>query len=89
MHFDVRADVDPLADVVKVALVERGKTPIDADFLTAEWVPGQVWAAGVDVRARRLVAKGTLVRGEIYRVWVQVTDSPEVPEMLCGTVLGV
>lgn len=87
MHFDVTANVDPLPDGVKVALVEHRATPADADFDVAEWEPGQTWASpATQLRVRYFVAKNTLTAGQRYDAWVQISDNPETPEIFAGVV---
>jgi hypothetical protein len=90
MHFDVTADVDPLADVVKVALPGHRTAPLDSDYHAAEWAPGQIFDAATGVlRVRYFVAKDTLTRGKRYDTWVQIGDDPETPELFAGVVRGV
>jgi hypothetical protein len=90
MHFDVTASVDPLADTVKVALPERRTPPEDIDYQSAEWMPAQAWVDPSTVLTVRLfVDKDTLTRGTKYDAWVQISDSPEVPEIFAGVVKGV
>lgn len=91
IHVDVTSSVDPLGDDVKLALVpHRGEIAGDsADLQAAEWEPDQQWQDGTPVTVRRLIAAGTLTRGQKYDVWVQVTDNPEVPLISAGVVKGV
>jgi hypothetical protein len=90
MHFDITANVDPLADPVKVALTGHRTPPEDGAYEPAEWAPGQTWVdQGTTLTVRLFVDKDTLTRGNRYDAWVQVSDSPEVPEIFAGVVKGV
>lgn len=87
MLFDVTANVDPLLDNVKVALVEHRATPTDADYHPAEWEPGQTWVnPATQLGVRYFVAKNTLTAGQRYDAWVQIDDNPETPEIFAGVV---
>lgn len=88
IHFDVTADVDPLADSVSVALVPKGTSRTADDFADAEWVPGQTWTAGETVRCRRLLPAGTLEDRVTYKASVKIGDDPETPIMSAGFVRG-
>lgn len=69
--------VDPTADVVKMAFTLT-KTGTGATFYNADW---ETTSTGYYVRC--LVGPGggttTLVAGNVYYVWVKITDSPEAP----------
>ena len=90
VRFPVRATVNgaaynPTADVVTFAFLTAELTqPTAPDWKSGSWESG----ANGTYLARCLVGPSgtvTLAAG-VYYVWIKVTDSPEVPVMLAGTV---
>jgi hypothetical protein len=78
---------DPTGDVVKMAFIPSGAAPTTGDFQQAIWETDAT-TNPVTYRSLCLVGPGgtvTLAVGT-YRVWVQITDNPEVPVMLAGTL---
>ena len=86
LHCKVVADDDPTGDVVQWAFLDRGtQWPNE----TTTWVDGG-WKPGStaqDAVARVLVGPENgghpLTVGQ-YRVWLRITDNPEVPVKLAG-----
>lgn len=73
---------DPHLDVVKMAFPARGVSPVSGDWKTASW---EVDGAG-GWQAICLVGPAgaiTLTAGS-YDVWIQIIDSPEIPERKVG-----
>lgn len=80
-------DFDPSGDVVQMAFVAEGTSPVVGDWKSASWEPTG-WGNGA-VFARCLVGPGgvvTLTPG-ILDVWVDVADAPERPRARAGKVL--
>lgn len=79
-------DTNPTSDAVSMAFMSGTTAPSTGDFKTGSWEtdattsPATYWA-------RCLVGPGggviTLTAG-LYNVWLQITDSPEVPVRKCG-----
>lgn len=87
MLFDVTANVDPLLDNVKVALVEHRTTPTDSDYHAAQWEPGQTWAGpSTQLHVQYFVDRNTLAADHRYDAWVQIDDDPETLEIFAGVV---
>jgi hypothetical protein len=63
---------------VEIAIVETAAQPIEADWRTATWSANT---------ARVLVGPGSqqLTPG-VYKVWVRVTDNPEIPVLSAGVI---
>ena len=80
------AAYDPTTDVVKIAFVLSGEKAATATWYTASWEQSdETYWAGC------LVGPGgtaTLTAG-LYSVYVKVTDSPEVPVKLAGSLTVV
>lgn len=70
------AAVDPTSDAVKFAFKPEGVTPATGDFVTGSWE-----TAGSVYLARCLVgpAGAAVLTPGSYRIWIKITDSPEVP----------
>lgn len=72
---------DPSALPVKVAIKPRGTPALQADLVTAQWVPGETWTNGV--RNLRLLVGPTSDFGAldvgVYVIYVAVDDNPEDP----------
>lgn len=68
---------DPTADTVEMAFVQPGSSPGAPDWKPATWET----AVGPRYLARTLVGPGGTVTltADTYRVWVRVTDNPEIP----------
>lgn len=75
------AVVNPTADVVQMAVIATGTTPVELDWETAEWETDE--STDPDVYyVRLLVGPGfggalTLAAGSIYDVYVRINDNPE------------
>lgn len=69
------AGVTIAAQVVEVAVLPVGQAPIETDWQTASWSGNT---------ALLLIGPG-LTPGQ-NRVWLRVTDSPEIPVLLAGTI---
>lgn len=81
------AAVNPTADVVKMAFIAPEATPAAGDLKAASWDTDPTTTPPT-YRAQCLVGPGgtiTLAAG-LYVVWVQVTDSPEIPLRPAGTL---
>lgn len=67
---------DPTGDVVQMAFVASGSTPTGPDWVNASWET----VGPRSFNARTLVGPTAkvLVAGT-YKVWVKITDSPEIP----------
>lgn len=82
----ITASADPTADTVTVAFVTSG-LPGALDWKTGSWQT--VTANGItSYYARCLVgpAGAFVPAAGLYRMYVKITDSPEVPVLACGTV---
>jgi hypothetical protein len=74
---------DPTNDTVQMAFTERYTDPVSGDWKTADWE-----IVGSTYYARCLVGPGgtvTLTVGD-YKVWVKITDNPEVPIKPAGVI---
>lgn len=72
------AGIDITAQPVSIAVTDAAARPVAADWKTASW-DGNV--------AKTLIGPGVLALAPgSYKVWVKVTDSPEVPVMAAGTI---
>lgn len=77
------ANYNPTADVVAMAFLLAGAAPVLGDWKVATWE-----TVGTSYNTRILVGPGTavaLVAG-IYNVWVKITDAPEIPSIMVGTL---
>lgn len=77
---------NPTADTVQMAFVAAGTTPVSGDFKSAVWdtdAAHGIYSAGC------VVGPGgtTTLSAGVYRVWVKVTDSPEIPIQEAGTLV--
>jgi hypothetical protein len=80
------AVVNPTADVVKMAFKQADAEPTGGDWKAATWETDATNPLKPIYYARCLVGPAgtiTLADGE-WAVWVQVTDSPEIPVRRCG-----
>ena len=68
---------DPTADLVEIAFKPPGVDPTGPDWHAASWET----AGATTFYARLLVGPvgGLVLAVGTYRMWVRVTDSPEVP----------
>lgn len=75
----------PTSDTVAMAFVTPGSTPASGDWKTASWE-----TAGSVYYAICLVGPGgNALAAGTYKVWVKVTDSPEVPARPTADTLTV
>lgn len=84
------AVVDPTGSTVEMAFLRGAAAPGDSDWKTASW-DTDTGTTPITYRAQCLVGDGgavELVAGT-YRVWVRVTDSPEVPVKAAGHITVV
>lgn len=76
---------NPTSDVIEVAFKGLGASPAAPDWHAAAWE-----TAGTGVYYARLLVGptgGLVLAAGTYRMWVRVTDSPEVPVIeVPGTV---
>lgn len=75
---------NPTADLVEVAFKAPGVDPTGPDWHAATWE-----TAGTSYYARLLVGPvgGLVLAVGTYRMWIRITDSPEVPVLEApGTV---
>ena len=80
--------VNPTADTVEMAFTSAEAEPTSPDWKAAEWEtntstdPDTYWA-------RCLVGPGGTVAltDGTYRVWVRITDSPEIPVLRSGLLI--
>lgn len=75
---------NPTADLVEVAFKTPGVDPAGPDWHAASWE-----TAGTAYYARLLVGPvgGLVLAVGTYRMWIRITDSPEVPVLEApGTV---
>jgi hypothetical protein len=78
------ASYNPTGDVVEVAFKLPGVDPAGPDWHAASWE-----TAGTAYYARLLVgpAGGLVLAVGTYRMWIRITDAPEVPVLEApGTV---
>jgi hypothetical protein len=76
----IDANVALGSQVVKMAILSPDVLPVTADWKAASW-DGDY--------AQILVGPGqliTLAVNRTYVVWVQITDSPETPELRAGAI---
>jgi len=82
------AVVNPTADTVEMAFTLNDAEPTSPDWKSASWETDANTEPDT-YYARCLVGPGgtvTLADGT-YRVWVRVTDSPEIPVKKCGLLV--
>lgn len=81
--------VDPTGLTVEFAIVGTGITPSTGDWVAGSW---ETLTSSGQTLARILVGDATtdfpLVVGTVYDAWLRITDSPERPARLCGTIQG-
>ena len=81
---------NPTADTVKMAFVAAGVTPAGGDLKAAIWETDATTSPTTYSAMCLIGPAGTVALPVgLYQVWVQVTDSPEVPLMRCPTALRV
>lgn len=83
------AAVDPTGDAVYIAIVALGVTPAASDFKAATWSTepdGYYALLLVGPGAGAAISFASAAAGTQVAVWVKVTDDPEVPVLLAGTV---
>lgn len=70
------ASIDPTGDVVAFAFMRPGHAPTSGDFVAGTWE-----TAGSEYLARCLIGTGgaKVLTPGLYRIWIKVTDSPEIP----------
>lgn len=76
--------IDPTGDPVQMAFTATRAEPDTGDWVTATWE-----TSGSSHYARVLVGPGgtkTLTDGN-WRIWVKVTDAPEVPVINAGALI--
>lgn len=72
------AGIDLGAQAVSIAVVDVAARPLSSDYKTATWD---------GTSAKTLVGPGVLpLAPGNYKVWVKVTDNPEVPVLAAGTI---
>lgn len=72
------ADISITSQPVSIAVVDVAARPAPGDWKTASW-DGNT--------AKTLIGPGVLpLSPGTYKVWVKVTDSPEVPVLVAGTI---
>lgn len=67
--------------VVRAAVVPVSTTPVEGDWKAAGWI-GSANKRKVRVLVGPTSDVGTLVIGTHYRMWVEVTGSPEKPRVV-------
>lgn len=81
---------NPTGDTVKMAFLPAGVTPAGADLKTAVWETDPTTTPPTYAAMCLVGPAGTVtLPAGLYQVWVQVTDSPEVPLLRCRTALRV
>lgn len=80
-------DVDPTGDTVALAFVPQDTVPGNSDWKTGSWetdntsTPPTHYARCIVGPVSGVV---TLVSGNIYEIWIKISDSPEVPIKKAG-----
>lgn len=72
---------NPTADAVQFAFLPTGTSALGAQWVAGSWASAESPTGNGDYIAQCLVGPGgdvQLAPGS-YQVWVQITDSPEVP----------
>lgn len=73
------ADVTLGTQTVEMAVLSPETRPIEDDWNTAEWADSTT--------ARLLLGPGALpLAAGTYKVWLRLTDTPEVPVLTAGTI---
>lgn len=89
--FAAGVEYDPTGDDVVMAFMTDGDQPTSGDWKTATWETASGAGETVIYLARALVGPAgviTLTAGE-YRVWVKITDSPEIPVLVSDILIVV
>lgn len=77
LHVYVETDVDPRNDSVQFAFMSTDSEPSTGDWVSGSWDSS---VAASPYKARCLVGTGGKALGVgNYRVWVKISDSPEIP----------
>ena len=77
--------VNPTTLVVKMAFVpDSARQPVSSDWQTASWEtePGPLYFARIVVGPG-----GFVLAPATYTVWVQITDTPEIPARPAGPLV--
>lgn len=83
VNASVTGDVTLDTQAVAMAIMAVGTKPTAGDWVAAAWTG----VAGTTRSCRRLLA-GTEAAG-LYRVFVKVTDTPEVPVLAVAGILAI
>lgn len=75
---EITPEEDPTSKPVSMAVTLHGVDPEAADFKTAAWVTAGGRYFAVVLVNDPVTGIGQLAKG-IYKSWVKVTDTPEVP----------
>lgn len=78
-------DANPTTDVVAMAFTVQGVRPQSTDWKTASWNTAALVGPN-NYLARCLVGPGGTVQlaaGQ-YKIWVKITDNPEIPQIPAG-----
>lgn len=77
LHVYVETDIDPRSGTVQFAFMQDDSEPAVSDWTSGSWDSS---VASSPYKARCLVGTGgkTLNVGN-YKVWVKISDSPEIP----------
>lgn len=84
---DVRARLDPTADVIEMAFMATTDKPGDADWQTGSWEP---YTGRGPYVARCLIGAGDDANAldvGTYNVWLRITDDPETPARPAGKLI--
>lgn len=85
---DGSSEINPTSDVVSMAFVSAGSSPVSGDWKTGSWETDST-TTPVTYYARALVGPTggvvTLSDG-LYDVFVKIGDNPETPVRRCGAV---
>jgi hypothetical protein len=81
--------IDPTSDVVQIAIVTTGNTPVTLDWKSATWETDATTDPDT-YYARLLVGPApgvqTLTAGQIYDTYVKVADNPETVVRNAGAI---
>lgn len=72
---------DPTALVVRAAVVPTGTTPVEANWKAASWL-GTLNNRRIRVLMGPGSDVGALTVGVTYRMWAEITGSPEKPTVV-------
>lgn len=88
LYFNVRAEADPTANTVTVAMPLAGVDPTAPMFKTAEWVTGESSPATKSYVARFLFGSANFpaVDGVHYDVYLKITTGAEQPVLFAGQI---